>query len=43
MITQKNILMVCWTLLKNLQTDYLDVFLLWQAPLMQADEIAEAV
>jgi predicted oxidoreductase len=28
--------------LKNLQTDYLDVFLL-QAGLMQADEIAEAV
>jgi predicted oxidoreductase len=30
--------------LKNLQTDYLDVFLLHRpSPLMQADEIAEAV
>jgi predicted oxidoreductase len=32
------------TLLRNLQTDYLDVFLLHRpSPLMQADEIAEAV
>jgi predicted oxidoreductase len=30
--------------LKNLQTDYLDVFLLHRpSPLMRADEIAEAV
>jgi len=30
--------------LKNLQTDFLDVFLLHRpSPLMQADEIAEAV
>jgi predicted oxidoreductase len=36
--------LVCWEFLKNLQTDYLDVFLLHRpSPLMRADEIAEAV
>jgi predicted oxidoreductase len=29
--------------LKNLKTDYLDVFLHRPSPLMQSDEIAEAV
>jgi predicted oxidoreductase len=29
--------------LKNLQTDYLDVFYYRPSPLMQSDEIAEAV
>jgi predicted oxidoreductase len=45
MITQKNISSLrLRRSLKNLQTDYLDVFFYYRpSPLMQSDEIAEAV